>query len=52
MTDPVTKELARGCTGASRGCMGGAQSVLPTSIFVSLASGLRSVGHFFGTLFG
>ena len=52
MADPVLKELSRSCTGLSRGCTGGARDVLPTGIFLSIASGIRSVGTFFSSLFG
>jgi|SaaInlStandDraft_1057018.scaffolds.fasta_scaffold300042_2 hypothetical protein len=51
MSDPVTKELIRGCSGAGRGCVSGASQIMPTSMFISFAAGLRSVGQFFSSLF-
>jgi hypothetical protein len=52
MGDPVLKELNRGCGDLSRGCAGGAASILPTDVFISIAFGFRAVGSFFGSLFG
>ena len=52
MTDPVLKEFSRGCSGLSRGCVGGAHDILPTNVFWGIASGFRSIGKFFGSIFG